>query len=111
MTPYEQGRQAFLDGKGLQDAPWPKGTPDGDTWRNGFLHAVDEAENADTPKATVLEVLPVCLKAQDGRLVLTDDSGRAIGTQVEIYAHQSSEDKAGYAGVTVTLAGVPLKTE
>lgn len=44
---YEQGYQAFLDGKDLEDNPHPHGTDNHYAWRDGFLDAEMELGDED----------------------------------------------------------------
>lgn len=47
-TPYEQGRQAFRDGKSGNAKPWPMNTPEGREWSDGWM--AEQAEHAERAK-------------------------------------------------------------
>jgi len=105
MTPDEwlaQGRKDHDTGVPRVAAPSAEGTEAGDHWRAGWDAAAIEDEQAE-PEA--MEILPVRLELRDGRLLLTDARGRAIGSQVGLVVEQGEELTA-----SVTFAGLIIAT-
>ena len=105
MTPdewYAQGLKDYDTGVPRVAAPSAEGTEAGDHWRAGWDAAAVEDERAESE---VMEILAVRLELRDGRLVLTDARGRAIGNQIGLVVEQGEDLTA-----SVTFAGLTIAT-
>ena len=94
MPWHERGRLAYQEGKSIQDAPYPMGTEEGEGWFNGWNEAADEDDTES------LDVIPVQLVLNDGRLYLTDSRGRVLGHQFAITTEQTQDGTTAQVAFT-----------